>query len=105
MRAIICLSGLIMIRLKLDSETKTERQTERDEVLVEVNISRRGYNDPYELGVGLWDVESEKWRKRRKLEERKARDWKGEMKTEVTRGQKWKNLSAKCSSSPERERV
>lgn len=66
MRAIICLPGLIMIRLKLDSETKTER----DEVLVEVNISRRGYNDRYELGVGLWDVESEKWRKRRKLGER-----------------------------------
>lgn len=59
-----------MIRLKLDSERKTERETERDEVLVEVNISQRGYNDQYELGVGLWDVESEKERKRSKLGER-----------------------------------
>lgn len=54
-----------MIRLKLDSERKTEGETERDEVLVEVNISQRGYNDRYELGVGLWAVERENKRKRR----------------------------------------
>lgn len=59
-----------MIKLKLDSERKTERETERDELLVEVNISLWGYNDRYELGSGLWDEESEKERKRSKLGER-----------------------------------
>lgn len=49
---------------------KTERETERDELLVEVNISQRGYNDRYELGVGLWDEENGKERKRSKLRER-----------------------------------
>lgn len=70
MRAVICLSGLIMIKLKLDSGRKKESQAERDEVLVEVNISQRGYNDRYELGVGLWDVGSGKERKRSKLKRR-----------------------------------
>lgn len=54
-RAIICLPGLITIRQKPKSEWKTERRTKRDGVLVEVNISQRGYNDRCELGVGLWD--------------------------------------------------
>lgn len=55
-----------MIRLKLDSE----RKTERDEVLVEVNISPRGHNDQYELGVGLRGTKSEKERARSKLRQR-----------------------------------
>lgn len=54
-RAIICLPGLITIRLKPKSEWKTERRTKRDGVLVEVNISLRGYNDWCELGAGLGD--------------------------------------------------
>lgn len=54
-RAIICLPGLITIRLKPKSEWKTEGRTKRDGVLVEVNISQRGYNDRCELGLGLWD--------------------------------------------------
>lgn len=62
-----------MIKLKLDSERKTERETERDELLVEVNISLRGYNDRYELGGGLWDEESKKERKRSKLKEGERR--------------------------------
>lgn len=62
MRAIICLSGIIMMKLKLDSE----RETERDELLVEVNISQWGYNDWYELGVGLWNEELEEEEQTRK---------------------------------------
>ena len=52
-----------MIRPELDSERETRRQTERDEVSAEVNISLRGYNDSYELG--LWDVGRERERKRK----------------------------------------
>lgn len=63
---------------------------------MEVNLSLRGNNDPDELGDGLWDVESEKERKRSKLQ--------GGRGGGDERGQKWKNLSVKCSSSPERER-
>lgn len=50
--------------------------TERDELLVEVNLSQWGYNDPYELGVGLRDAEGEKEWKRSKLSSRKReREW------------------------------
>lgn len=49
--------------------------------------------------------ESDKEERKAKQEERrKRRGKKGEIeKKEVTRWQKWKNLSAKFSSSPERE--
>ena len=63
----IFLSG--PIKIKLDSGWKTDGRTERDEVSVEVNISQRGYNDPCELGLGLWGVESEEERKRSKRHE------------------------------------
>ena len=100
----ICLGGLIMIRLELDSERRRGSETERDEVLVEVNLSLRGYNDPGELGDGLCDVESEKERKRSKLQGGGGRGGRGGRGGGDKRGQKWKNLSVKCSSSPERER-
>lgn len=58
---------------------------------MEVNISLWGYNDRYELGVGLWDAESEAKRNRSEVRERWEKDeegWesdrKGKMK-EVTR--------------------
>ena len=40
--------------------------TERDELLVEVNLSQWGYNDPDELGVGLPDAEGEKKKKQKR---------------------------------------
>lgn len=78
-----------MIRQKLDSERKTERQPEGDEVLLEVNISQRGCNGRDELGLGLWDVASENERKRSKLGGTLRGEEEGKMKnrqTEVTRG-------------------
>lgn len=61
---------------------------------MEVNISLWGYNDRYELGVGLWDVESEAERNRSEVrgrrhkkmrrEEGRGGEGKGKMK-EVTR--------------------
>lgn len=73
--AIICLTGLIMIRLKLDAE--------RDEVLVEVNISQRGCNEWYELGLGHRNEgQTEREVTRRRGDER---------------GQKWE-----CSSFPQK---
>lgn len=98
------------MRQKLDAERKTESETERDGVLVEVNFPQRASNDRRELGGGLWEGE----REREKLEEIKTRPKRrsgrvvGKVKTERgkgdKRGQKWKNLSAKCSSSHERDR-
>lgn len=113
-RAIICLSGLITIRLKPDSERKTERRTERDGVLVEVNISQRGYNDRCELGVGLWDcghweIEEEEWSRRViKTRERWGGKVRGEMKTErekkVTREARSGKTCLKNAPDPPRER-
>ena len=84
-----------MIRLELDSGRRRGSETERDEVLLEVNLSLRGYNDPDELGDGLWDVESEKERKRSKLRGGGGGGRRGD-----ERGQKWKNLSVKMLLVP-----
>lgn len=41
---------------------------------MEVNISLWGYNDRYELGVGLWDAESEAKRNRSEVRERREKE-------------------------------
>lgn len=63
-----------------------------------MNISLWGFNDSDELGVGLLDVEEEVVQRGRGRR-RRRRKGRGDKR------QKWKNLSAKCSASPERERA
>lgn len=89
--AIIRLSGLITIKLKLD-----QRKTERDELLVEVNLSLWGYNDQYELGAGPPQAEGGKGRKRRPKWRREERQMSNRTEWKRWRGRGWHQSGKAC---------